>query len=138
MAVAPPRRVLVQLWPQSYTIAKLSAVPAMPATDLGSSPVAVIVGAGEVTLIAPTETVEEQRELIVSASKAWRLLTLSTVFPLDTIGVLHAVSDAFADVGIPIMVLSSHDTDHFLVPEALVGRALAALNHVRLERFLPK
>jgi hypothetical protein len=36
------------------------------------------------------------------------------------------------------MVFSSHDTDHFLVPEKLLGRALAALGAADLERFLPR
>ena len=71
-------------------------------------------------------------------SAGWRALTVEAVFPLATVGLLAVVSRALADVGVPVMVFSSHDTDHFLVPDEHLGRALAALSQARLERFLPE
>jgi len=70
------------------------------------------------------------------ASRGWRAITLDTVLPLETLGVMATVGRALADVGVPVMVLSSHDTDHFLVPGHVLGRALAALGQTRLERLL--
>jgi hypothetical protein len=135
----PPRRVLIELWPPAYAIAKLDAVPAgMPTCPPAGPPVALIVGHGEITLIGPEDLVDSVGRGITAISRGWRLLTLDTVFPLDTVGVLRVVSTVLAEVEIPVMVLSSHDTDHFLVPGALVGRALAAINQVRLDRLLPK
>ena len=49
---------------------------------------------------------------------------------------MATVGRALAEVGVPVMVLSSHDTDHFLVPGGLLGRALAALGQTRLDRIL--
>jgi hypothetical protein len=49
---------------------------------------------------------------------------------------MATIGRALADVGVPVMVLSSHDTDHFLVPGDLLGRALAALGQTRLDRIL--
>jgi hypothetical protein len=130
--------VLIELWPQAYAIAKLDTVPAgLTAYPLAGPPVALIVGHGEITLIGPEEVVDSVGQRIATISKGWRLLTLDTVFPLDTVGVLRVVSTVLAEVEIPVMVLSSHDTDHFLVPGALVGRALAAISQARLERLLP-
>ena len=72
------------------------------------------------------------------ASEGWRAFTVEAVLPLETIGLLAVASRALAEVGVPVMVFSSHDTDHFLVPGKLLGRALAALNQAGLERFLPE
>jgi uncharacterized protein len=137
VTMTPTRRILVELWPPLYAVAKLDAVPArVPAGSPDGPPLALIVGHGEITLIGPEDVVDSLAKNAREVSKGWRLLTLDTVFPLDTIGVLRAVSAALADVGVPVMVLSSYDTDHFLVPGPLVGRALAALSQARLERAL--
>lgn len=128
----------VRLWSQPYAIARLLAVPEpLPAPPADGPPVALIVDHDEVSLIAPEELVEGQGGLVERVSKGWRALTLEATFPLDTVGLLAVVSRALADVGVPVMVLSSHDTDHFLVPDEKLGRALAALGQVKLERFLP-
>jgi len=136
MVGAPSPRIDVKVWPPSYAVARLTAVPAaLPATAAGP-PVALIVGAGEVSLLAPEELVDSLGECVKHASRGWRAITLDAVLPLDATGVMAAVGRALADVGVPVMALSSHDTDHFLVPGHQLGRALAALRQIRLERIL--
>ncbi len=129
----------IRLWPQTYAVARLRAVPAvqLPAAVSGP-PMALVVGHGEVSLLAPEEIVEGFSELAEHVSPGWRALTVEGVFPLDTVGVLAVLSKALADVSVPVMVFSSHDTDHLLVPSVHLGRALAALNQVPFERFLAK
>ena len=139
--MAPHARaaVGVRLWPQSYVIARLIAVPdPLPSAPAGGPPIALIVDHDAVSLVAPEEVVEAQGGLVERVGKGWRALTLEATFPLTTVGLLAVVSRALADVGIPLMVISSYDTDHFLVPDETLGRALAALSQTRLERFLPK
>ncbi len=127
----------VRLWPQAYAIARLRAVPRLPALAPGDPPAALIVGHDEVTVVGPEKLVASVAGEGDQVAAGWRALTLDAVFPLATVGVLATVSRALADVGVPVMVLSSHDTDHFLVPEGSLGRALAALNQAVLGRFLP-
>ena len=139
--MAPHARaaVGVRLWPQRYAIARLLAVPdPFPACPAGGPPIALIADHDEVSLVAPEEVVEAQGGLVERVGKGWRALTLDATFPLTTVGLLAVVSRALADVGIPLMVVSSYGTDHFLVPDETLGRALAALGQVRLERFLPE
>jgi hypothetical protein len=139
MATPARAAVGVRLWPQRYAIARLLAVPdPWPPPPGGGAPVALIVDHDEISLLAPEEVVEAQGGLVERVGKGWRALTLEARFPLTTVGLLAVVSRALADVGIPLMVLSSHDTDHFLVPDESLGRALAALNQVRLDRFQPR
>ncbi len=127
----------VRLWPEVYAIAKLSAVPEpLPFPDPGAAPVALIVGHGEVSLLAPEEVVDRHAPLVVEAMRGWRALTLEAVFPPGTVGLLATAGKALADIGVPVMAFSSHDTDHFLIPAETLGRALAALGQARLGRFV--
>jgi len=128
----------VRLWPQAYGVARLRhAPPTLPPVAAGDAPMALVVGHGEASLLAPAATIEALSDLVEHVSSGWRALTLEAVFPPDTVGVLAAVSRSLAEIGIPLMVFSSHDTDHFLIPEHAVGRALAALGSAGIERFLP-
>jgi len=129
----------VKLWPQTYAVARLLAVPdPLPRLASADAPVALIVGHDEVSLLAPEEVVQGLGAIVERASKGWRAFTIEAVLPLETVGLLAVASRALADVSVPVMVFSSHDTDHFLVPGKLLGRALAALNQACLERFLPE
>jgi len=133
----PP--VGIRLWAEAYAVARLRAVPKlMPETLPTGAPVALIVGHDEVSLLGPEELVQSLGALVEHVSGGWRALTVEAVFPLETVGLLAVVSRALAEVSVPVMVFSSHDTDHFMVPAEHLGRALAALNQVRLERFIPK
>jgi hypothetical protein len=128
----------LRLWPQPYTVARLLAVPdPLPRLSASGAPVALVVGHDEVSLLAPEEVVATLGPLVERESKGWRAFTVEAVLPLDTVGLLAVASAVLADVGVPVMVFSSHDTDHFLVPGVLLGRALAALGQADLERFLP-
>lgn len=137
MGGAKRSTVAVRLWPQRYTVARLRGVPG-PELRLAAEgpPIALVAGHGEVSLLAPDEVVDALGDLAESRHPGWRAVTFDTVFALETVGVLAAVSRAFAEIGIPVMVFASHDTDHLLVPEVHLGRALAALHQVRLDRFL--
>jgi hypothetical protein len=131
----PP--VGLRLWPQTYSVARLFGVPdPLPRLSTADAPVALIVGHDEVSLLAPEQVVHALGPLVERASEGWRAITLDVVVPLETVGLLAVASRALADVGVPVIVFSSHDTDHFLVPGDCLGRALAVLNQAGLEQFL--
>jgi len=137
MASPPEPTIGVRLWPQLYAIARLRTVPdTFPSLPADGAPVALIVGHGEVSLLAPERLVQSYASIAEEVSTGWRTLTLEAVFPPGTVGLLAVAGRVLAEVGVPVMVFSSHDTDHFLVPADMLGRALAALNQARLGRFL--
>lgn len=134
----PGRTVRLYLWPQSFAVARLRGVPDLDLGQLdpGGPPVCLVVGHGEVSLIAPEEIVERQRLLVETSSPGWRALSFDAELPLETVGLLAAASRVLADVEVPVMAVATHDTDHLLVPGSKLGRALAALQQADLERFL--
>jgi hypothetical protein len=134
----PPEATLrIRLWPEPYGIARLRGLPA--AGDVlrtGGPPVALIGGHGELSLVAPEAVIDALGDLVERHQRGWRALTFDAVFELSTVGLLAAATRVLASVDVPVMAISSHDTDHLLVPAAQVGRALVALDQAGLERFL--
>ena len=131
-------RVRLRLWPQPYAVARLAALPALPAEATADDPpVCLVVGHGEVSLLAPEAFVAACGAGAEESDGGWRAITLDAVFPLGVVGVLATISEALAQVGIPVMTFSSHDTDHLLVPGAHLGRALAVLNQTSLDKLFP-
>jgi uncharacterized protein len=137
MSAESANKVHLHLWPQAYAVARLRAIPqGLERLELDSPPVCLVVGHGEVSLLAPLEVVERHSELVEQFSPDWRALTLDTVVALSTVGLLAAVSRALAEVGVPVMAFASHDTDHLLVPAVRLGTALAVLHQANLDRIL--
>jgi hypothetical protein len=127
----------VHLWEPIYAVARLRAVPdPMPALATGGAPASLLVGHGEVSLIAPEPLVDAVGPWVEEVARGWRAFTLEAVVPFSTVGLLAAAARALADIEVPVLVLSSHDTDHFLVPGEHLGRALVVLHQAGLEKFL--
>ncbi|MEP0774408.1 MAG: ACT domain-containing protein [Acidobacteriota bacterium] len=120
------------LWPSRYGVAALASLPPLPGSDAGSPPLMVVQEAAEVTLVAPEEVLDTLGSKVLRRSQGWRALTLDGVFPLEAVGVLAALTRALAEARVPVMAFSSFGTDHLLVPEGQLGRALAALAQVSL------
>ena len=59
--------------------------------------------------------------------KFFRLITFDVKLPFDLSGFLSNVSALLAAEGIPIFAISSYSTDHILVKEELLGKALKVL-----------
>ncbi len=127
-------RVRMHLWPEEYVVARLRSVPpSLPVSGPEGSPVSVTVGNGEVSLVAPAEVVATLADEVETSTPGWRMLTLDLQLPFEVVGLLAAVAAALAQVRVPVIAVSSHDTDHFLVPAAKLGVALAAISQVPLE-----
>ena len=127
----------LHLWPELYGVARLRALPGgVEALRREGPPVALIAGHDEVSLLAPEAVIDALGDLVERHDRGWRALTFDAVFDLTTVGVLAVIARALASVDIPVMVISSHDTDHVLVPGARIGHALAALGQIDLGRFV--
>jgi|YNPBryunderm2012_1023409.scaffolds.fasta_scaffold26009_2 hypothetical protein len=126
------RRVRLILWPPPYGLATLSKVPELDQLPAGGAPVVVVVTAAEITLAAPVAVLDAAAASTVTRDDGWRALTLDAEFSLDTVGVLATLTGALAAAKVPVMAFSSYATDHLLVPEQHLGRALAALAQVSL------
>lgn len=64
---------------------------------------------------------------VMEIEKGWKLLTFDAVLPFGLVGFLASVSKALADAGVSIFALSAYSTDHVMVKEADLEKALEAL-----------
>lgn len=118
------------LWPQRYAVASLAAMPVLASHMAGPAPVMLVMQEKEITLVAPESILADLSAEVTRRDDGWRALTLAGEFALDAVGVLAALTRALAEADVPVMAFSSYATDHLLVPERLLGRALAALAQV--------
>src|SRR6185503_19940931 len=63
----------------------------------------------------------------LAAQKGFRALRVDGKLPFHFTGVLSSLANPLADAGVPIFVVSTHDTDYLLVPDAMLARAAASL-----------
>lgn len=82
--------------------------------------------------MAPVAVLDAVAGDAVRRDDGWRALTVGGEFPLDAVGVLAVLTRALGEARVPVMAFSSFSTDHLLVPESHLGRALAALSQVSL------
>jgi len=75
------------------------------------------------TVIGPEETAPPDGD----RSGGWRALAVAGPLDLALTGVLASLAAPLRDAGVPIFVVSSHDTDFVLVPGDKLTDATAAL-----------
>ena len=63
----------------------------------------------------------------VQSAGPWRCFKLRGPFPFTQTGVLASFLEPLAEAGIPILAVSTFDTDYVLVTEALFGAAVEVL-----------
>ena len=65
----------------------------------------------------------------VEASRGWRMFKVHGPFTFDEIGVLAALANPLARVGVGIFVISTFDTDYLLVQQDDIPVVVETLEH---------
>jgi len=69
----------------------------------------------------------------IAIEKNWKIITYDGKLPFELIGFVAKVSNALADEGISIFVISAYSTDHILVKEKQSSKALEKLNSLEMK-----
>lgn len=77
----------------------------------------------ELTIVCPQDMIPAETDF----DGNWRCFRIDGSFNLDEIGVIASVSVPLAEAGISIYVVSTYDTDYFLVKDKAIEKAVAAL-----------
>lgn len=101
----------------TYAIVKSSKVDLRAFANIVASKETTIVI--DQTLINLDEAIEIEKE--------WKLLTFEMVLPFELVGFLSIISQALAKEKVSIFALSAYSTDHILVKEKDLEKALGAL-----------
>ena len=77
-------------------------------------------------------TIVCRQDIIPSELKSdlnWRCFKIDGSFDLNQIGVISSISSPLADAGISIYVISTYDTDYFLVKEDNLEQTISTLSN---------
>ena len=105
------------------SICRLDRLP--DASVLKKSPCFLGLTDDEISLVCETRSAPRDA---VERDDGWRAFRVSGTLDLSLVGVLRGIADVLADIGVPVFVVSTYDTDYVLVRERFLDRALDALS----------
>jgi hypothetical protein len=119
------RRLAIDVRPGSYTVLRLDpATPVPPHLLTAAGLVSVIRTETELSLVCASEHAEgidAQR-----VEPGWRLLTVRGPLEFSLTGIMAMLAGTLAAAGVALFALSSFDTDHVLVKDSDLDRAVTA------------
>ncbi|MFD4675373.1 ACT domain-containing protein [Lentzea sp. NPDC058450] len=119
------KRLIVDVRPGEYAVTRLAPDAPVPSglLDLTGVLVSVTRTPAELSIIGPA-SFELDGE---AAEKGWRLLTVRGPLEFTLTGIMAALAGELAAAGVSLFALSTYDTDHLLVKQTDLGRAVVAL-----------
>jgi uncharacterized protein len=119
------RKLTVQVRPGAYVVLRLPGDAPLPAglLDASGGLVSVTRTPDELSVVCPAELAVPAEQV----ADGWRLLTVRGPFEFTLTGIMAALSGALAAAGVPLFALSTFDTDHLLVKDDDLARAVHAL-----------
>lgn len=107
---------------ESLAVARLPAAAPWPTWARGEL-VSLTRTADELSVVCDSHCVPAG----ITAEKDWRCLRVCGVLDFAQVGILAALALPLREAGIPIFVISTHDTDYLMVQSARLSDTLAAL-----------
>jgi uncharacterized protein len=107
----------VHVWKETFAVAK--------SRESFPGAFANIVDNNEITVIIDQSRLNEIDE--IEAETGWKIFTFDMKLPFGLVGFLAKISGSLADEGIPIFAISAFSTDHILVKEKDLDRAVKKL-----------
>ncbi|WP_329789642.1 ACT domain-containing protein [Lentzea sp. DG1S-22] len=119
------KRLIVDVRPGEYAVTRLAPDAPVPTglLDLTDVLVSVTRTPAELSIIAPASSAPGGDV----SEKGWRLLTVRGPLEFTLTGIMAALAGELAAAGVSLFALSTYDTDHLLVKQADLGRAVKAL-----------
>lgn len=108
----------IYVWKEKFAVAKTKQpIQGAFATIQGKNEITTIMERGKL----PPEAVIDVDE------DDWRIITFDMLLPMDLVGFIAKISSAIAEEQVNILYISSYSTDHLLVQEKDLEKALAKL-----------
>lgn len=108
--------------PETFAVCRLESGAAIPLWAQGEF-VSISFSADELSIVCEQGNVPEH----VNASRGWRCLRVAAKLDLSLVGVISALTGVLAEAGISVFVVSTYDTDYFLVRAEYLDKAVEAL-----------
>lgn len=105
------------VWKETFAIVKARKIP--------SKAFAIVQDKNEITLVVEESKLDNDN--VITAEKGWKIVTFDGVLPFGLVGFISNISSALAEEGISVFVISSYSTDHILVKEKDLDKAIKKL-----------
>jgi len=110
----------VYVWKETFAVIK--------SKKTYSDAFANIIDKNEITIIIDQSKYNEND--VIEIEKDWKILTFDMVLPFGLVGFLAKVSQALVDEKISIFAISAYSTDHILVKEKDLAKAIKKLENL--------
>lgn len=122
------RKLTVDVRPGSYTVLRMA--PDAPVPEELSAATGGLVSITrtdqEVSVVCPADVAVPARH-VQRSEPDWRLLTVRGPLEFTLTGIMAALAGTLAAAGVSLFALSTFDTDHLMVKQGDLARAVAAL-----------
>ncbi len=119
------RQLQLSLLKDKYGIRTLPNTAPIPDWALTQSLASITRTEKELTIVCRLEILPSQYQ----SGLNWRCFKIDGSFDLNQIGVISSISSPLADAGISIYVISTYDTDYFLIQEQNLEQAISVLSN---------
>jgi hypothetical protein len=117
------KRLTIDLRPGDYVLSRLPGGSALPALPVTEGFVSITSTPDEISLVTPAG----QQPAGAKVDEGWRLLTVRGPLEFTLTGIMASLAGSLAAAGVSLFAVSSFDTDHILVKQSDVDRAVHAL-----------
>ncbi|MBC8470843.1 MAG: ACT domain-containing protein [Planctomycetes bacterium] len=120
------RQLQLSLLKDKYGICTLPNNAPIPDWALTQSLASITRTEKELTIVCRLEILPSQYQ----SGLNWRCFKIDGSFDLNQIGVISSISSTLADAGISIYVISTYDTDYFLIQEQNLEQTISVLSDI--------
>jgi hypothetical protein len=117
------RKLTVDVRPGEYVIARLDPNTSVPPALFDAAFVSVTRTEEELSVVCPAGRAPDG----AVTEPGWRLLTVRGPLEFTLTGIMAALAGELAAAGVSLFALSTYDTDHLLVRDVDLARAVTAL-----------
>jgi hypothetical protein len=118
------RKLKLSLLKDKYGICSLPATTPIPDWALKESLISITRTKEELTIVCRQDLIPSQ----IQCDPNWRCFRIDGAFDLNQTGVISSISSPLANAGISIYVISTYNTDYFLVKEENVNQTISVLS----------
>ena len=119
------RQLQLSLLKYKYGLCTLPNTAPIPDWALTQSLASITRTEKELTIVCQLEILPSQYQ----SGLNWRCFKIDGSFDLNQIGVISSISSPLADAGISIYVISTYDTDYFLIQEQNLEKTISVLSN---------
>ena len=127
--MAAQQKPALEWVPGAFAVCRLPAAAAIPpwaAAGARRALLSVTRTDRELSIVAPQDVVPADAE----AERGWVALRVAGKVEFSKVGLLAQLAGALATAGVPLMAISTYETDILLVKSTSSGRAVEALRRV--------